>query len=78
MLVLGIGSSAIAYVSWAKAFSKAKKTSQVSNYMFVTPFLTSILGFLLAGEVPDQATLIGGAIILLGVLLFNFGGILFK
>ena len=78
LAVLGIGSSAIAYVSWAKAFSKARKTSQVSNYMFVTPFLTSILGFLLAGEVPDRATLIGGSIILLGVLLFNFGGILFK
>ena len=74
LLVLGIGSSAIAYVSWAKAFSKAKKTSQVSNYMFVTPFLTSIQGFLLVGEVPDQATLIGGSLILLGVLLFNFGG----
>ena len=42
--------------------------------MFVTPFLTSILGFLLAGEVPDQATLVGGGIILLGVFLFNFGG----
>ena len=78
LLVLGIGSSAIAYVSWAKAFSKAKKTSQVSNYMFVTPFLTSILGFLMAGEVPDQATLIGGGIILLGVLLFNFGGMFRK
>jgi drug/metabolite transporter (DMT)-like permease len=74
LAVLGIGSSAIAYVSWAKAFSKARKTSQVSNYMFVTPFLTSILGFVLAGEVPDRATLIGGSIILLGVLLFNFGG----
>ena len=78
LAVLGICSSAIAYVSWAKAFSKAKKTSQVSNYMFVTPFLTSILGFLLAGEVPDQATLVGGGIILLGVFLFNFGGRFFK
>lgn len=74
LAVLGVCSSAVAYVSWAKAFSKAKKTSQVSNYMFVTPFLTSILGFLLAGEVPDQATLVGGGIILLGVFLFNFGG----
>lgn len=74
LAVLGVCSSAIAYVSWAKAFSKARKTSQVSNYMFVTPFLTSILGFLLAGEVPDKATLVGGGIILLGVFLFNFGG----
>lgn len=78
LAVLGVCSSAVAYVSWAKAFSKAKKTSQVSNYMFVTPFLTSILGFLLAGEVPDKATLVGGGIILLGVFLFNFGGRFFK
>lgn len=78
LLILGVGSSAVAYVSWAKAFSKAKQTSQVSNYMFVTPFLTSIFGFLIAGEVPDRATLCGGGIILTGVLLFNFGGRIYK
>jgi len=74
LAILGICSSAIAYVSWAKAFSKAKQTSLVSNYMFVTPLLTSIFGFFIAGEVPDHATLLGGGIILLGVLIFNFGG----
>lgn len=74
LAILGVGSSAIAYVSWAKAFSKAKQTSQVSNYMFVTPFLTSILGFLIAGEVPDHATICGGGIIFMGILIFNFGG----
>lgn len=73
LAVLGICSSAVAYVSWAKAFSKAKQTSQVSNYMFITPFLTSILGFVIAGEVPDKATIIGGGIIMLGVIVFNFG-----
>lgn len=78
LAVLGVCSGAIAYVTWAKAFSKAKQTSQVSNYMFITPFLTSILGFILAGEVPGRATLIGGSIILLGVLIFNFGGIFLK
>jgi drug/metabolite transporter (DMT)-like permease len=74
LTVLGVFSSAIAYVSWAKAFSKARRTSDVSNYMFVTPFLTSVLGFLIAGEVPDKATLVGGSIILAGVMIFNFGG----
>ena len=74
LAVLGVGSSAIAYVAWTKAFAKAKQTSHVSNYMFVTPFLASLMGFLLAGEVPDRATLVGGAIILTGLLLFNFGG----
>ena len=77
LLILGVGASAIAYVSWAKAFSKTKQSSQVSNYMFITPLLTSVLGFLLAGEVPDRGTLIGGGIIMTGVLIFNFGGMLF-
>ena len=71
--ILGVLGSAIAYISWSKALSKAKQTSQVSNYMFVTPFAASILGFLLAGEVPDRATVLGGAIILFGVFVFNFG-----
>jgi drug/metabolite transporter (DMT)-like permease len=75
---LGVCCGAIAYVTWSKAFSKAKQTSQVSNYMFITPFLTSILGFLLAGEWPGRATLVGGSIILLGVIIFNFGGIFHK
>lgn len=76
LAILGACSSAIAYVSWAKAFSKAEQTSQVSNYMFITPFLASVFGFLFAGEVPDHATLLGGGIILLGVLIFHFGGTL--
>ncbi len=73
VLILGGFSSAIAYVAWTKALSLAQKTSQVSNYMFLTPFLTSILGFLIAGEIPEQATVIGGIIILAGVFLFNYG-----
>lgn len=77
LAVLGIFSSAIAYVSWARALSMAKKTSQVSNYMFLTPFVVSILGIVIAGEVPDRATIIGGSIILEGVFIFNFGGRLF-
>jgi len=70
---LGIFSSAVAYVSWSKAFAAAKNTSSVSNYMFVTPLLTVLLGFLIAGETPDNSTIYGGMIILTGLLLFNFG-----
>ena len=78
LALLGVCCGAVAYVTWSKAFSKAKKTSQVSNYMFVTPFLTSILGFLLAHEYPGKATFAGGGIILLGVFIYNFGGKLMK
>ena len=71
---MGIFSSAVAYIAWAKAFSCAKNTSHVSNYMFLTPLLTSLLGFLILGETPDMATIVGGAIILSGILIFNLGG----
>ncbi|MCD8036504.1 MAG: DMT family transporter [Clostridiales bacterium] len=72
--ILGIFTSAIAYLTWSKAFSKAKETSVVSNYMFLTPFLTSLFSFIILGEAPDTATFIGGAIILIGIFMFNFGG----
>ena len=72
--ILGVFSSAVAYVTWAQAMKKAASTSSVSNYMFITPFLTTLLGFLLAGERPDFPTVAGGAVIMFGLMLFNFGG----
>jgi drug/metabolite transporter (DMT)-like permease len=74
LLVLGIGSSAIAYCAWAAAFARAEKTSSVSNYMFVTPFLASVLGVVIGGEAIELPTVVGGVVILSGLLLFNFGG----
>ena len=73
VVAMGIFSSALAYVTWSKAFERAQGVAAVSNYMFLTPFLTTILGFLMAGEVPDLATITGGAVIMAGLLLFYFG-----
>lgn len=74
VLILGVFSSAAAYAAWSKAFAKADNTSSVSNYMFATPFLASLLGFLLAGEIPDLSTIAGGTLILIGMGVFHFGG----
>jgi drug/metabolite transporter (DMT)-like permease len=71
--MLGIFPSVIAFVAWSKAFALAKNTSSVSNYMFVTPFTTTLFGFLIAGEIPDISTVFGGIIILSGLFIFNFG-----
>lgn len=71
--VLGIFTSAIAYLTWSIAFSKAENTSSVSNYMFLTPFVTSLFSFIIIREIPDIATIVGGAVILIGIYIFNFG-----
>ena len=73
VLLMGIFSSAVAYVAWSKALEMAAQTSMVSNYMFFTPFITGVLGFVLAGESPDASTWVGGAFIILGAFLFNRG-----
>ena len=72
LIFLGVFPSAIAYISWSCAFSKVKKISSVTNYMFLTPFLTTLLGVLIAKEIPDSATITGGIIIILGMFIYNF------
>jgi drug/metabolite transporter (DMT)-like permease len=71
--ILGVFSSAIAYISWTKAISLSKHTSSVSNYMFLTPFLTTVLGLVMINEKPDVQTILGGIIILGGMFLYNAG-----
>lgn len=71
VLIMGIFSSAIAYVSWTKAFEVAENVASVSNYMYVTPLLTTVLGLVIAKEFPEVSTIVGGIIILAGLILFN-------
>jgi drug/metabolite transporter (DMT)-like permease len=73
VLFMGIFPSAMGYVFWAKALSMAKQTSAVTNYMFLTPFLSTLFGFLMILETPDLPTILGGFIILCGLALFRFG-----
>lgn len=68
---MGVFPSALAYMWWAKALSIADKTSDVTNFMFVTPLLATIMGFLVIGEIPSISTCVGGAIIIFGLLLFQ-------
>lgn len=71
---LGLLPSATSYILWAKAMELAEKTNEVTNYMFITPLLSTAMGFLILGEVPDTGTVIGGAVIVAGVVLFGLKG----
>ena len=71
LLLLGVLSGSVAHLCWAKAMALAEDTSSVSNYMFLTPLFTALLGIAVVQEIPDLSTLGGGCIVMLGMLLFN-------
>lgn len=74
LLILGFLSSALAYYLWSIALSKAEKTSDVTNYSFLTPFVATIMGSLILGEVPSIGTSVGGAIIIASIVVFSKKG----
>ena len=71
VIFLGLGPGAAAYLAWAKAMSLAGGAGAVANYMFLTPLLSFLLGYLLIAEMPDGGTLLGGLVILAGLALFT-------
>ncbi len=74
IVYLGVFCSGISYVTWNKAFSYAEKTTEVTNFMFLTPFICTLIGFAVLGEAPDVATFVGGGIIIASVILFGLKG----
>lgn len=70
VVFLGACPSAAAYLFWARALSMAPKTSNVSNYMFLTPFLALLLEYAVTGHVPGPATFAGGGVIMASLLVF--------
>lgn len=74
LLYLSIISNAVGCILWGKAMVYAEKTSEVANFMFLSPLLSALMSFLLLREVPGMGTFIGGAVIISGLLLFNLKG----
>lgn len=74
VVFMGVFPGAIAYSVWGKALSIAEKVSEVTNYMFVTPILTTILSCFLIAEYPDMGTYIGGSVIIGSVVVFSLKG----
>lgn len=71
VLFMGIFPSAIGFLLWTRALSTARQIGDVTNFMFVTPLLSTLLEILLFGDIPDAGTITGALAILTGVALFN-------
>lgn len=73
-IYLGAMPSAMAYLLWSNAMFLAKKTSDVSNFQFLTPLLSTAMGFAMLGEVPSLMTVTGGLIIIASIVVFGLKG----
>ena len=74
VIYLGVMPGAAAYSLWGKAMALSERTSEVTNYLFVTPLLSAIMGFILLHEMPNGGTFIGGAVIIVSMVLFGIKG----
>ena len=72
IIFLGIFPAAAAYFLWSLALSYAEKTIYVTSFLYIVPFLASIIAFLWLGEGISAPALVGGVIIIAGMIITNF------
>lgn len=70
MVYTGVFPAAIAYVTWGYALSRAP-ASRVLSFFNLNPVLAGMIAWLWIGEVPTSATVLGGSLALVGVILVN-------
>lgn len=69
-IYIGIFEMGLAFIYWSKALKYSHNTAQVSNLIFLTPFLSLLAISIFVGEVIEISTIIG--------LIFIIGGIIFQ
>ncbi len=70
LLWLGISPTFIGYLAWNAALRRAS-ASQVSSFIYFSPPIAVLIGWLWLGERPGVLTLVGGVITVGGVVLAN-------
>lgn len=70
VIYMGIFPGAIAYALWCYGF-KYYPATKASSFLYLTPFITIIMAWLLLDEAPHLIAVIGGLIALFGSVLVN-------
>ncbi len=70
IVFLGIFGSGLAYIAWYDALQNLK-ANEAGVFLNIEPLVTMIVAFFILGEPVTWASLLGGAVIILGVWLVN-------
>jgi drug/metabolite transporter (DMT)-like permease len=72
-LYVGAFEMGITYVVWLYALRLSRTTAQVSNLIYLTPFLSLLVVHLVVGERIYPSTLLGLVLIVSGILVQHYG-----
>lgn len=69
VVYLGVFPAATAYFLWGYALSKAGKTIYAVNFLYLVPFLASVMAFLWLGEIMPGMAFVGGITVVTGMII---------
>lgn len=74
-IYVGVFEMGVAFVLWIKALKLSRTTAQVSNLVYLTPFLALIILRILVGEVILPSTVIGIILVITGIVYQRRSGV---
>jgi len=73
IVYLGVLPGALAYAAWAYALSRMP-ASLLGNAFYLEPPIAIAIAFVWLGELPSILTILGGAVVIIGVVISSFWG----
>ncbi|HEU4669811.1 MAG TPA: DMT family transporter [Dyella sp.] len=70
LLWLGVAPTFVGYIAWNVAIHRSS-ASQVSSFIYFSPPIAVLIGWVWLGERPGPLTLVGGVVTVAGVVLAN-------
>jgi len=74
LIYLGVLPGALAHITWTFALSRAEKTTHVTVFLYLTPFVATVIGYFWLDETFSLWSFFGGVVIVAGMAMTNLLG----